>query len=395
MKEKFLKSPLFIIFFAVVLAAAVFVIGAINRNEEFVVPAFETMSQDFSADMPHGEMSVRYIEFINDNLYDRFAFSWREYEAAAWLVAELEAMGHPPENIRVQPFYRAALRGYWPLPFMPVYSLFDGSPFFNLGIRPNTVSQNVVLTVPGQSARTIVVGAHYDSVLFPGASDNASGMALLLESAARKLNADNYFTIEYVFFGAEELGLYGALYYVFSLDEYDHENLKFMINADVLFEGEYLFFMAGYDRSAVKGNFDYGWENIMHGLNFGTGTVYVGENEITRVWDEVAAHVSAAHDVNLVAWPQGAFGPSDQLAFLPFGHTVMFLCGLVKTDEFRNHQGDSFMDFMMTFGTMSRVLHSPRDCFHYIEARWPGKIAENMRGFVTFLEYILLADYGG
>ena len=66
---------------------------------------------------------------------------------------------------------------------------------------------NIVVTVPGwkDPPQTIVVGAHYDTVLnTPGADDNASAVSVLLE-LIRDLRADvPYRTLKLVFFTLEE-----------------------------------------------------------------------------------------------------------------------------------------------------------------------------------------------
>jgi Zn-dependent M28 family amino/carboxypeptidase len=66
----------------------------------------------------------------------------------------------------------------------------------------------------------VIVGAHYDaqgqhdSDVFPGADDNASGVAAILEIA--RISAMNHSGVNMVFvaFGAEERGLLGAKAYV-------------------------------------------------------------------------------------------------------------------------------------------------------------------------------------
>jgi hypothetical protein len=339
---------------------------------------------------------------MDNHFYNRFAFSYREWWTAVWIYNELAEMGHPYYRRRMQSFYYEDVRRIWPMPMMGITYLLDGSPFVNMELRANRVSQNVILTVPGRSDEIIVVGAHYDAVMFPGASDNASGVALLLESAKRILDADNYYTIKYVFFGAEEVGLFGAYYFASSLSDEEHENIKFVINADVLLEGEYLFFMGGYDADSCPDRCEdcvsNAWRRISIGLNFGTGGVLnSGANYITDTWDSVAAEVSANYGVNLVPWADGIFSPSDNLAFLPWGHTVLVLMGLDKPGEWHdiNEMESTFLTIAMAFMDMGRVLHSPRDNFEYINKRWPGKMDENMRGFSIFLEEILLADYGG
>ncbi len=69
-----------------------------------------------------------------------------------------------------------------------------------------TEFRNVIAELGGEIDEIIVVGAHYDSVPgSPAANDNASGVAALLELAAR--NADQRFhrTIHFVAFPNEEL----------------------------------------------------------------------------------------------------------------------------------------------------------------------------------------------
>lgn len=78
--------------------------------------------------------------------------------------------------------------------------------------------RNVVATLPGTAVpeRVLVIGAHYDSFstnefrVAPGADDNASGTAALLE-IARVLSRHRFaLTIRFIAFDAEELGFYGS-----------------------------------------------------------------------------------------------------------------------------------------------------------------------------------------
>jgi len=59
-----------------------------------------------------------------------------------------------------------------------------------------------------------VIGAHYDSVDNPGADDNASGVAGVLEAARILTQYDSEYTIRYIAFDREEQGLYGSEAYV-------------------------------------------------------------------------------------------------------------------------------------------------------------------------------------
>ena len=305
--------------------------------------------------VPHGYISQRHIRYLNDNFYSRFPFSYQEKRAAAWIIEELLAIGYTWDNIQVQEFDLESLE-------VPIERITWSDGFvinhdYNY-MRSTYTSQNVILTVPGRSEQVIVVGAHYDTVLYPGASDNASGTALLLESAQRMRYVDNYYTIVYVFFGAEEIGLYGAEVFVWSLTEEEHDSILFMVNADVLFEGPYFIFGGGYGNR---------W-----------GPRVANSNDISRQWEEMAEYLNVNHGTELISDPYAIFLSSDQLVFLEVGHTVMMLFGT---------------DFHADGSHNFRVFHSYRDCYHYINNRWPYKIGDAMRNFNIFLERVLLAEY--
>jgi len=75
---------------------------------------------------------------------------------------------------------------------------------------------NVIASVPGSTADSVTVGAHYDSRPFsgaaPGANDNGSGVAALLAIAKAFTQADVIpeKTVYFVGFGGEEPGLWGS-----------------------------------------------------------------------------------------------------------------------------------------------------------------------------------------
>jgi hypothetical protein len=107
-----------------------------------------------------------------------------------------------------------------------------------------TWQKNVIATLTGIYEPDIfnVVGGHHDSyssgdplVFAPGADDNASGTAAVLE-IARVIMENNYqpeSTIKFVTFGAEEYGLWGSKDY--ALKAYNSGmNIKIMINHDMI-----------------------------------------------------------------------------------------------------------------------------------------------------------------
>lgn len=76
-------------------------------------------------------------------------------------------------------------------------------------------SANLVATTQNRNAdRKIILSAHIDSAGTPGAQDNASGVALLLELAQTLPKLNLPFRLRFVFFGAEEVGLLGSKAYL-------------------------------------------------------------------------------------------------------------------------------------------------------------------------------------
>lgn len=76
----------------------------------------------------------------------------------------------------------------------------------------NTSSGNVVGVKFGATQKVIVIGGHLDSAgpEIPGAIDNASGSAVVLELARILAKRENQSTLFFVLFGGEEYGLVGS-----------------------------------------------------------------------------------------------------------------------------------------------------------------------------------------
>ncbi len=111
----------------------------------------------------------------------------------------------------------------------------------------NHQSQNVIGYISGSvyPDSFIVYSAHYDhlgrmgSVMFPGANDNASGCAMLLNLVhyySRPENKPKY-SIAFMAFCGEEVGLLGSKYYTEN-PLFPLKNIKFVFNMDIMGTGE-------------------------------------------------------------------------------------------------------------------------------------------------------------
>ena len=115
-------------------------------------------------------------------------------------------------------------------------------------LKTGELTQNVLGYVKGseQPDSFIVVSAHYDHIgmlgpdaIFPGANDNASGVAMLLDMARHYALPENQPNVSMLFiaFGAEEVGLLGSKHYV-KKPYFPLEKIKLQINTDIMGTGD-------------------------------------------------------------------------------------------------------------------------------------------------------------
>lgn len=96
-------------------------------------------------------------------------------------------------------------------------------------------SHNVISTIKGTEYPEKVIGvtAHYDSVRFStGAYDNATGSATILELIRYFQENPAKRTLQFIWFGSEEMGLLGAKEYVEKHKE-ALKNYEFVVNVDM------------------------------------------------------------------------------------------------------------------------------------------------------------------
>ncbi len=107
-------------------------------------------------------------------------------------------------------------------------------------------TQNIVGYVEGieKPDSFLVVLAHYDhlgkmgsEVYFPGANDNASGTAMLLNLATYYRKNPHACSVVFIALSAEEIGIVGAKYFVDN-PLFDLKKIKFLVNFDLAGTGD-------------------------------------------------------------------------------------------------------------------------------------------------------------
>ena len=107
-------------------------------------------------------------------------------------------------------------------------------------------TQNVIGFIKGTQYPDsfVVITAHYDhlgmmgkDVYFPGANDNASGCAMLLNLVRYYSQHPPKYSVAFIAFGAEEVGLIGSKYYI-EHQLFNINQIKFLINFDIVGTGD-------------------------------------------------------------------------------------------------------------------------------------------------------------
>ena len=193
---------------------------------------------------------------------------------------------------------------------------------FAYGKEKQITTHNIIAVVPGKDKHLrneyIVVGSHYDHLgmggqgsgsrrpdtlgVHPGADDNASGDAVVLELARHFKKARSPRSIIFMFFGAEEQGLVGSKKFLEWMKQEDNQRKNLpdsmkgivaMVNLD----------MVGRMRD--------------HALSVsGTGT--------SSGFKTMAEQVAEQKNLHVTCVPDG-YGPSDQASFVAADIPVLFL----------------------------------------------------------------------
>lgn len=156
------------------------------------------------------EATVQHLQDYQNRMWN----SQNAFDASDWIAARMAALGLEVEQ---QPFYASTWTG-------------SGQAAPNvIGIQRGTLYPDVY----------VVCGSHFDSFSFeamygggtcPGADDNATGVASVLESARIMTQYEFEYSIVYCAYGCEEMGLYGSEAYASRCQQEGMEILGYFNN---------------------------------------------------------------------------------------------------------------------------------------------------------------------
>ena len=281
-----------------------------------------------------GTQSLEHVTYLSTTIGKRVAGSQEEIAARDYIIGQFLAMGL---SVSQQEFEYQS-----------------GDAF--------GISYNVIASIPGASDKEVILGAHYDSVdVGEGATDNASGIGVMLEAAKTLKDQALPFTVRFIAFGAEEISLKGSKYYAGQMTSAEIANTVAMINLDTVAGGDKIY-------------------------------VYGGEGDDGWIRDQ-ALSIAQANNIPMETnpglnpdYPVGTTGDwSDHAPFkalgLPYGYfestnwEIGDLDGYVQTELY------------------GEIWHTDNDTLAFYETNFPGMVAEQLSQMTeTVTELLLTID---
>jgi hypothetical protein len=317
----------------------------------------------------YGEISYKYLEYIQEALPGRLAGTQKERETAVFILSALLDMGYTSDCIQVQQF--------------PVTSRRSNRDWAFNGGEEIEMSQNIILTKKGESDKIIVIGAHYDCVETHGVDDNGSGVVAVLESAMRMIDEQMPYTLKYIFFGYEETQTVGSANYVKSLSRKEKNNIVAMINIDSIIGGDTLYISGG----KLKG-YDIDSKNYKElRLNNENWTEYLAENgTVIEDWAAVQAYGFSQKLGLDIRWQTEEYNyflisGKRRTDYLPFSEVGI---PYIHFEAFTWNSEDCFES--EKWGT---IIHFQNDDLDFINCEFPGRAKKALAEYSVLLEYIL------
>lgn len=318
--------------FLVMILISVFVLSGCGTGGNTDSPAEETPEA-----ITAGSLAEGYLTELSD-AGARKAGTDQEVAAGEWIVKTLEDMG-----------YEATLE-----PF--TYEDEDGV---------SHDSNNIIVEKAGNTDKTVIVGAHYDSMTEgDGVDDNGSGVAVMLEAAKVLKDAETPQTLKFIFFGAEEEGLMGSTYHASQMSPDDISNTLLMINFDSLVAG---------DNAHVYGDGD---ENGKYRDRVLEIAIEKGLDLVTQPGENPE-------------YPAGTTGDwSDHAPFKELGIPHIYF----ESTNWTLGEKDGYTQVDVTLGVNGEIWHTEFDKTKYIEENFPGRISERLATFAEATETLLQED---
>lgn len=203
-------------------------------------------------------------------------------------------------------------------------------------------SYNLIVTKTGTlyPDQFIIIDGHYDTINGVGANDNGSGTAILLEVARILKDVPTEYSIKFIHFAGEELGLIGSYQYVENIAVPQDLDIKLVLNIDQVGG------VAGEINDRITCERDEEWPNS-------------NNNESALVTNQLATLIQIYSNLNTQF--NNAYG-SD---YVPFQEAGYVITGLYESNE-------------------SPYTHSSQDTLENMDPEYVFEVAKGTLGAMCF-----------
>ena len=347
------------------------------------------MNDTISEVSPLGLDSYKKLKYIDKNLSDRDCYSGENFkDTQNWIKENLLSAGYSESDITYQEVELStyAEKATLEESLSAVKSYVTDGKSYTKNKRVYTedengtytkvtaISENIIVTKPGDTEKTIIVGMHYDG---DGTGDNGSGVALGLSTAMKFQNVQTTFTIKFIFFTAEEIGCKGSTAYANAMTEEEIANTLYMINMDSLVCGDYTYLYGGVQDNETKTvSKTEAYDNAMKvaeslGLSFKSNP---------WSWDNLAPE---NYDTPYPDYATPTTGDwSDHKGFKNVGVTYLYF-------EATNWEIPDYTGYGESYIT-GMIMNTSKDYLAYIEKYYPGRPLAHLNKFAALLNGLLV-----
>ncbi|KAI1913406.1 Leucine aminopeptidase 1 [Ophidiomyces ophidiicola] len=292
------------------------------------------------------EQNIRPSSFRTANVATNFPRTMTQEKAVKAMIAELSKENMQRDLTRLTQFHNRYYQSEtgvqsatWIMQQAQAAVQAAGARGAKVEKFPHKFKQfSIVVTLPGKSEKTVVVGAHQDSInqrdratgRAPGADDNGSGSMTILEALRGVLqnrdvvagNAPN--TMEFHWYAGEELGLLGSAD-IFARYMQQRKQIKAMLNQD----------MTGFVKRGVREEFGVITDNVNAELSQFARTVIGKYTRLPYVNTRCGYACSDHASANRYGFPsamvaEAAFNnisptihsPADELSTINYDHML-------------------------------------------------------------------------
>lgn len=325
-------------------------------------------------------LALDYLEIIAEKYFNRGDISVSSEKKACreWIIDELIKSGYDDSQITEQ----------------------------KIKIGGIVTGRNIVVSVDGKSKKQIIVGAHYDG---DGIGDNGSGLALQLATAVGFAGRKMPYSVKYVFFDNEEIGLFGADVYANSMSEAEIGNTLFMINMDSLAFGDYCNIYGGvtdFETGKVSGTAAY--QTAMkraeklgfHTWNTAKLDGYYAKNGHGPALDPIGLFTNPWTAKNPAPQNSVAYSPaqcanvSDHQAFVDKGIEYIYFEATNWYAMGKKPNSDSYTGYFETTDTSvgkgGMFMNTKYDTFENLNTLYPGRIVEHFNIYSILLSSLIV-----